>query len=125
LIDLRLLRYLADGTPEGEARELMRYQENLWDAAEALQSAIVAGDAEPIRGCAHRLHGLLRMIEAEAACAAAAALELSAQRGQVPAEDLMEALAAALAELRDELSRAGDPPQNPAPAHNAESPRAI
>jgi HPt (histidine-containing phosphotransfer) domain-containing protein len=92
---------------------------------EALQSATVAGDAEAIRGCAHRLHGLLRMIEAEAACAAAAALERSAQRGQVPAEALAEALAAAIAELRDELSRAGDRPQNLAPAHNEEFPRAI
>jgi signal transduction histidine kinase/CheY-like chemotaxis protein len=141
--DLRLLRYLADGTPEGEARELQRYQANLRDAVEALQLAMIAGEAEVIRGCAHRLHGFLRMIEAQAACAAAEEIELSALRGQVPAEALAEALAAAIAELGDELCRAGDspqlsrpgdplglsragaPPQNPAPAHNGESPRAI
>ena len=130
--DLTLLRYLSDGSAEGLAREVQRYGENLAEAEAALGRVLNGGPGRPatdadldaIRGCVHRLHGLLRMVEANPGCAAAAAIERSSRQGQTPPAELVDALTSALDELRAELSRASDPRKNPAPGRNAAVPPA-
>jgi len=123
--DLKLIGYLSDGTAEGMAREIGRYQGMLEEAGAALSRAMESGDLAAVRRCSHQLHGLFHMIEAGAGGKAAAAIEAQAREGELPSPAMLQALAEATAELQAELSWAGGRPQSPAPARSGGFPGPI
>jgi signal transduction histidine kinase/CheY-like chemotaxis protein len=120
--DLRLISFLADGTAEGRAAQLTRYRSHLAELHAALTVALVSADPDATRECAHRLHGHLRMVEAQAS-GLVAAIEQAAKKAQLPSVQRVEELNAAIGRLEELLSGADVPPQTLEPAHRPEAPR--
>jgi len=105
-VDLRLLHYLTDGSPEAIARELRRFVTSLELEIETVLAAHSAGSRAAIATAAHRVVSHARMVGAEALSQAGTDLEKNA-----PADDEAElarrvaAVAAIAAALKAKLAQ--------------------
>ncbi len=78
-VDLALLNYLSDGSPESMNTEIQRFIAALHEAYDRLTAASLAGDYATLSACAHQLLGQAKIIGSTALAEAARRLEVVAQ----------------------------------------------
>jgi HPt (histidine-containing phosphotransfer) domain-containing protein len=78
-IDLAMLSYLSDGSPESMHAEIARFVASLREAEASLAAASRAGDYARLSVCAHQLLGQAKIIGGAALAEAAQRLEAAAR----------------------------------------------
>ncbi len=78
-LDLALLNYLSDGSPESMSTEIQRFIAALREGNARLNAAALAGDYASLSACAHQLLGQAKTIGGSALAEAARRLEAAAR----------------------------------------------
>lgn len=106
VLDLAMLRHLADGSPEGLEHELSKFSASLAEAMQGITAALATGSKAALSSAAHRVLAHARMVGASPLASAASDLQEFASAYSEAELACEIALVARLsAELRDGLDR--------------------